>query len=240
MRHSLVDRARSATLRALHGVQQRLMPPRCLLCGATGDGLDLCTDCRAEFPANTICCAHCALPLPYPATRCGACLQRVPAWDDAWAPYRYAWPLDLLESRFKFSGHLPAGRVLGALWAEHELPTRPQLIVPVPLHRARLRMRGYNQALELARCLARRHKLPMRHDVLRRTRATPAQTELGAVARRRNVRRAFEVREGFAWPEHVALVDDVMTTGATLSECARVLKRAGVQRVEAWALARAP
>lgn len=234
------QRVRNAAAQALRGLQHRLLPPRCLLCGAPGDELDLCAACRAELPGNTICCAHCALPLPFPATRCGACLRRAPAWDDAWVPYRYAWPLDRLQSRFKFSGQLAAGRVLGGLWADHVLPTRPQLVVPVPLHRARLRARGYNQALELARCLARRHGLPLRHDLLRRTRDTSAQTELDAVERRRNVRRAFEVRKAFAWPAHVALVDDVMTTGATLSECARVLKRAGVQRVDAWALARAP
>lgn len=233
-------RARRAAACALHDLQRRLLPPRCLLCAAPGADLDLCADCRAELPVNACCCAHCALPLPHPAARCGACLRRVPAWDRAWAPYRYAWPLDRLESRFKFSANLACGRVLGTLWAEHALPARPQLLVPVPLHRARLRSRGYNQALELARILARRHRLPLRHDLLRRVRATSAQTELDAVKRRRNVRAAFAVREGISWPAHVALVDDVMTTGATLSECARVLRRAGVERVDAWALARAP
>ena len=116
----------------------------------------------------------------------------------------------------------------------------PQLIVPVPLHRARLRQRGYNQALELARPLAHALRLPLRHDLLHRIRSTHAQTELGAIARRRNVRDAFHVPSGAALPAHVALLDDVMTTGATLAECARVLRRAGVQRVDLWALARAP
>lgn len=226
-------------LHALCALEQRLLPPRCLLCAGPGDGMDLCAACRAELPVNAICCAHCALPLAYPAARCGACLRRAPAWDGAWAPYRYGWPLDRLESRFKFSAALAAGRVLGELWAGHALPVRPDCIVPVPLHRARLRARGYNQALELARVLARRHHLPLRRDLLQRARATAAQTELDAAARRRNVRGVFALRDGVNRPAHVALVDDVMTTGATLSECARILKRAGVARVEAWALARA-
>ena len=131
--------------------------------------------------------------------------------------------------------------MLSTLWTREPCPLeRPELLLTVPLHRQRLRQRGYNQALELARPLARALAVPLRHDVLQRQRATDAQTELDAVARRRNVRGAFAVREGVVLPAHVAVLDDVMTTGATLAECARVLKHAGVQRVDAWALARAP
>jgi ComF family protein len=116
----------------------------------------------------------------------------------------------------------------------------PALILPVPLHRARLRRRGYNQALELARPLGRALDVPVRHDLLLRPRATVAQSELDAPARRRNVRGAFVLRPDASLPEHVAILDDVMTTGTTLAECARVLRRAGVRRIDAWALARAP
>lgn len=219
-----------------------LLPPRCLLCGAQGhDGIDLCADCAAELPRNHHCCARCALPLPTSAALCGQCQRHPPTWDAAWAPFRYGWPLDRLESRYKFGAALAAGRALGALWQREPLTVeQPALIVPVPLHRTRLRRRGYNQALELARPLAKALGVPCRHDVLRRVRATDAQTELDAVTRRRNVRAAFAVREGIVLPSHVAVLDDVMTTGATLAECARVLKHAGVQRVDVWALARAP
>lgn len=221
-------------------IWRQILPPRCLLCGAPGEGIDLCASCRNELPRNGTCCAFCALPLETPAPRCGACLRRAPRWDHAWSPFRYAWPLDRLESRYKFAGQLAAGRVLGTLWARQPLPVRPQLVIPVPLHRQRLRERGYNQALELARVLAREHDLPLRHDVLRRVLPTRQQTELDAVARRRNVRGAFQIACHDGVPRHVAVVDDVMTTGATLSECAHVLKRAGVQRVDVWTLARAP
>lgn len=223
-------------------LQRFVLPWRCLLCGAAGsDGIDLCADCAAELPRNRSCCARCALPLAAPAPMCGECLRRAPPWDAAWAPFRYGWPLDRLESRFKFGRDLAAGRVLSMLWArEPRAVELPRLLLAVPLHHSRLRQRGYNQALELARPLARELGVSFRHDVLQRVRQTDAQTELDAVARRRNVRGAFALHAGVELPAHVAMLDDVMTTGATLAECARVLKRVGVLRVDVWALARAP
>ena len=163
-----------------------------------------------------------------------------PPWHDIWVPFVYAWPLDILESRFKFSGSLAAGRVLSACWLRSGFPPlMPELLVPVPLHTSRLRKRGYNQALELARPLAQRFGLPLAHDVLSRARPTGAQTELDAAARATNVRAAFAVKR-MPVHKHVAIVDDVMTTGATLAECARALRAAGVERVDVWALARTP
>ncbi len=233
---------------AVDGIADRLLrvllPPRCLLCGAAGaGGRDLCAGCAADIAFNTPCCPRCALPLEAPAPLCGECLKREPPFASAWAPFRYGHPLDLLEARFKFRADLAAGRVLAGLLADRacaDVPSLPELVVPVPLHPARLRERGYNQALELARPLARALAIPLRHDLLVRTRATPPQTGFDAQTRRRNLRGAFAVAPGSVLPAHVALVDDVMTTGATLHECARVLRRAGVARVDAWALARAP
>jgi ComF family protein len=232
--------------RPLMGEFRRLLalvlPPRCLLCGAPGEGdLDLCAACAAELPRNASCCARCAEPLSLPAALCGRCQQHPPPWETAWAPFRYGWPLDRLETRFKFAGNLACGRTLARLWCAAPPPRElPQAIVPVPLHVSRLRRRGYNQALELARPLARALGVGLHVDALLRRRATEAQTELDAVARRRNVHDAFALCDGTTLPSHVAMLDDVMTTGATLAECARVLKRAGVARVDVWALARAP
>ncbi|MEO8747686.1 MAG: ComF family protein [Rhodanobacter sp.] len=219
-----------------------VLPLRCLLCGAAGaNGIDLCADCAAELPRNHSCCARCALPLATPAALCGECQQHPPPWDATWAPFRYGWPLDRLESRYKFGNDLAAGRALSTLWQREPCPLElPSLLLPVPLHRGRLRRRGYNQALELARPLARALAVPLRHDILQRLRATDAQTELDAVHRRRNVRNAFGLLRGVSLPAHVAVLDDVMTTGATLAECSRLLRRAGVLRVDVWALARAP
>jgi ComF family protein len=156
----------------------------------------------------------------------------------------YRFPVDRLLPRFKFHGDLAAGRLLAQLMAA-TLPgalagsSPPGAVVPVPLHPSRLRQRGYDQALELARPVAAALGLPLCARALQRVRATQAQTTLDAAGRRGNVRRAFACRPG-TLPGHVVLLDDVMTTGATLGECTRALRRAGVARVDAWVLARAP
>lgn len=218
------------------------LPARCLLCGVRGArGTGLCEACASELPRNDRCCARCALPMESAPPLCGRCIRRAPPWDSAWVPFRYAWPLDRLEARFKFGGDLAAGQVLARAWCGSIAPADlPRAIVPVPLHRARLRARGYNQSLEFAKSLSKSLRIPLLRDVLQRTRATAAQSELTAVQRRRNVRGAFAACFDGEVPRHVAVLDDVFTTGATLGECARVLKRAGVQRVAVWALARAP
>ncbi|HEV7490065.1 MAG TPA: ComF family protein [Rhodanobacteraceae bacterium] len=221
-----------------------MLPLRCLLCGADGDGgRDLCAGCARDCRVNSPSCLRCALPLATPAPLCGECLEQEPPFVAAWVPFRYGHPLDLLEARFKFRNDLAAGRVLADLMIERatsDAPARPAALVAVPLHPSRLRERGYNQALELAKALSAALLIPLARDVLVRVRATAAQTGLDSAARRRNLRGAFAVARKTGMPEHIALIDDVMTTGATLRECARVLRRAGVARVDVWALARAP
>ena len=227
-----------------------LWPARCLLCGDTGFAdRDLCAACLRDLPWNRSACVRCALPLPAPAAQaeaalaraCGACLQRPPPVETTQAAFVYGFPVDRLLPRLKFHDGLAAGRLLAQLAAGHfaDAP-RPDAIVPLPLHRSRLRARGYDQALELARPLARTLALPLRDDVLVRVRATAPQSRLDAQARRGNLRRAFGVRPGKLLPAHVALFDDVMTTGATLHAAARALRRAGVTRVDAWVCARVP
>jgi ComF family protein len=226
-----------------------LWPSRCLACDAPGlDGLDLCAACAAVLPWNRCACPRCALPLAEPAV-CGPCLRRADlprrraavALDAVHASFVYAAPLDRLLPRFKFHRDLAAGALLAQLMADAVagLP-RPDAVVPVPLHRAGLRRRGYDQALELARPVCRALDLPLRDNLLQRVRTTRAQSELGAAERRRNVLGAFAVRSGRGVPRHVVLVDDVMTTGATLEAAAHALRRAGVVRVEAWVCARVP
>jgi ComF family protein len=222
-------------------LQFAVFPPRCLLCGARGeDDRDLCGGCAADLPRNRVCCARCALPLKMASALCGECIKHEPPFAATFAPFEYAHPLDLLLVRLKFTRNLAAGRVLAQLaldaFGTSNLSV-PQAIVPVPLHRDRLRERGYNQALELARPISDALGVPL-HEILVRGRATAAQSDLDAAARRRNVRGAFDV-VGDDLPKHVMLIDDVMTTGTTIRECARVLRRAGVERVDVWVLARA-
>lgn len=232
----LVDGAR--------GAQYALLPPHCLLCGQAGTGArDLCAACAADLARNVVCCPRCALPLAVPAPLCGECLHDAPPFTAAFASFLYAAPLDQLVTRLKFGGNLAAGRVLSELWIDAlntASPARPDALIPVPLHAERLRERGYNQALELARPLASAFGMVLRDDVLVRTRATSAQSNLDSAERHRNLRGAFNIVSGTVLPAHVALIDDVMTTGATLRECARTLLRAGVARVDVWTLARAP
>lgn len=231
----------SRLVRCFAAAGRFILPPRCLVCGDAGhETRELCHACHASLPRNLACCGRCALPLPVAVPECDRCQHEARPWADLWVPYEYGWPLDALEARFKFSGSLAAGRVLADAWMDAgPPPTTPELILPVPLHLTRLRSRGYNQALELARPLGRRYRVPVAHDVLYRARRTEAQSELDAAARLGNVRGAFAVRR-VPPQKHVAIVDDVMTTGATLIECTKALLAAGVERVDVWALARTP
>lgn len=228
------------------GVRQRLgrllgglWPRHCLVCGEACPAESLCPACRQALPWNRSACQRCALPLPVPVAACGHCLRRPPPLTVVHAAFRYEIPLDRLLPRLKFHDDLAAGRLLGGLMAEALAGTeRPDALIPVPLHRRRLRSRGFDQTLELAVPLAHALRLPLMDDILMRMRETAPQSRLDAAARRRNLRRAFAVREGGVLPTHVALVDDVMTTGATLHAAADALQRAGVTRVDAWVCAR--
>ncbi|WP_407353316.1 double zinc ribbon domain-containing protein [Luteimonas sp. R10] len=231
---------------------QLFCPPRCPVCQErAGERDGLCPACAAALPWNRDACRCCALPLPFaaepgPATAsagpvCGACLRRPPPLHAVHAAFVYGFPVDRLLPRFKFHHDLAAGRLL-ARWMVRSLAkaARPEALIALPLHRSRLRARGYDQALELAKPLARTLDLPLLEGRLRRTRATAPQSRLQAQARRRNLRGAFAVADAARLPAHVALVDDVMTTGATLHAAAQALHRAGVRRVDAWVCARVP
>lgn len=227
--------------RGILAIGRFLAAARCLLCGATGQGgVDLCAGCAASLPVNDHQCGRCALPLAPSALVCTDCTRVDPPWHTPWVPFRYAWPLDVLEARFKFGGDLVSGKVLSHRWIAAAAPRDlPEAIVPVPLHVSRLRERGFNQAHELARPLARDLGIPLRPGWLERTRRTDAQSDLDAEGRAGNVRGAFVARVP-SGIRHVAVVDDVMTTGATLAACTLALKRGGVERVDVWALARTP
>lgn len=230
------------------GALHRLWPAHCLVCReSAGPGRDLCAPCTDTLPWNRQACPHCAIPLPSSidgsasTSICGDCLRHPPPLHAARAACRYDFPLDRLLPRFKFHGDLAAGRLLAQLMHEaFSHAERPDALIAVPLHHARLRQRGYDQARELAKPLAHTLRLPLLSDVLVRHRDTAPQSRLDAVQRRRNLRRAFIVTAKSELPAHIALIDDVMTTGATLHAAAHALQRAGVARVDAWVCARVP
>ncbi|HLW73854.1 MAG TPA: ComF family protein [Gammaproteobacteria bacterium] len=221
-----------------------LYPSHCVLCGHKGArGLDLCAPCFDELSWNRHPCPRCAAPLPpdIDTPVCGICIKSPPAWDEAKSPLTYAYPLDKLIQRFKFDGDLPTGRLLGELLAEYLVAgggDRPDFIVPVPLHPSRLKERGFNQTVELARPVSKRLKIPVRLDVCERVRATEIQSKLDAAERKKNLRDAFAVKKSVDG-KHVAFLDDVVTTGTTVEVLTTTLKDSGARRVSVWCAARA-
>jgi ComF family protein len=234
-------------LKQVYGASRALIhsffPPTCLLCLEPGQApaLDLCRGCEDDFPRTGRGCAVCAVPIAGGAIACGPCLARRPAFDAAFAPYRYEFPLVELVHRLKYGGQVAVARILGSLLArrlaERGTPAVDAL-VPVPLHPQREARRGYNQAAEIARFAAQILSLPVEGRIATRVRATEEQAALPAIVRRINVSGAFAVRD-VPMPAAVAIVDDVLTTGSTVDALARELKRAGCRRVEVWAVARA-
>lgn len=212
-----------------------LLPPRCGYCGAGTPGLPICADCSADLPWNDCACPGCARPQSHPSL-CGRCAARPPPYDRAWTAFELSAPVQQAIHGLKYRGRLIEAHTLGRLIAGR-LPSRPDLIVPVPLHRWRLMRRGYNQALELGRALSAATGIPLDAGAAVRLRATEDQIGKTAAQRRHNVKGAFRVTRDLGGLQ-VTLLDDVMTTGATLGELAMACRRAGAARVEAWALAR--
>jgi ComF family protein len=218
------------------------------LCDETADCIPpVCTVCEIELPWLGDHCLTCALPLPAPGLTCGHCLKQPPAFEQVIAPWIYSFPVDSLITRFKHNAKWPFGRLLGELLAQYlqhrfeDDLQRPDALIPVPLANRRLRQRGFNQAAMLAHWLSTSLDIPCDERLLLRTQDTDAQQALNAEARRKNLRNAFALAPGAVVKgRHLALVDDVLTTGATAQALARLLMDAGAARVDVYCLARTP
>jgi ComF family protein len=206
----------------------------CFLCRGAASAL-LCDACDAELPRlQPPLCPRCALPSPR-GEACGRCLAAPPHYDATVAALAYAFPADALIQALKFRGELSLAQLLSELLKERIPPgEKIDCVIPVPLSRQRLKERGYNQAVEIARHLGHGKLLV---SACERSRDTPPQLDLPFAERQRNVRGAFACSENVKGLS-VAVVDDVMTTGATLDEMAKTLKRAGAARVVNWVVAR--
>jgi len=246
-------KSRTMLNRWLKFAQFLLWPGTCILCRQPSQRPhDLCVSCAATLIETPNPCPGCGLPLPLPpghgtALRCGACHGPRPL-AQVLAPYAWQPPLNTLVSHYKYHAQLQHGRVLGTLLLPHirhryDPATLPQLLVPVPLHPQRLRQRGYNQALLLARQLGQALDIPVSHSLVQRQRNTTPQQGLSASARRHNLDGAFILADPTPAQglQRIALVDDVITTMSTLNALARVLHQQlpGPLTLHGWAIARA-
>jgi ComF family protein len=229
-----------------------LMPGVCVVCRqASGTDMDLCAACRKRFVVLEKPCQACALPLPdgdFTGSLCGACLDADRLIQQTVSAFAYQPPVAGLIGQFKYKEKLQYGRILTQLLVDelrdrHHTPELPQLLLPVPLHPARLRERGFNQALLIAQQLGKALQIPVAHDVLQRVINTSAQQGLNARERKQNLRRAFALNApaGLQELQSVALIDDVVTTMSTVRELARLLRAKAHPdlAIHVWCLARA-
>ncbi|MCM0612730.1 ComF family protein [Marinobacter sediminum] len=219
----------------------------CVACLSSNAFNGLCMPCHADLPINRWHCRACALPLPYAATglMCGDCLASPPPFSRTVIPWRYQFPVDGMIARYKYNGLRKFSRPLIAGLGQHlskhlrqKDAITPELLIPAPMHRQRRRKRGFNQAQEIAEQLGRELGIPVAGGLVRRRRKVRAQRELNREQRLANLRGVFEISGPV--PGQVAIVDDVVTTGATVRVLAETLKKAGAVDVQVWALARTP
>ncbi len=220
-----------------------MFPPSCILCGKAGfEGMDVCQHCFDELPRNNWYCSVCGQAYNAQVNHlqiCGRCSQEKPAFDQVFAPYRYHAPMSYLVSALKFGAQYKNARLLAMLLTQamSDQDLRPQCFIPVPLHAARYRQRGFNQSLEITKQLSSIHNIELQAHVCKRVKNTPQQSHLNAKQRKKNLINAFSVEP--VEFRHIALVDDVMTTGSTVNALAKAFKKTGVERVDVWVCARA-
>jgi len=219
----------------------RWFPQRCAICAVDVAAPLVCAACLEDFfSVRRNRCLCCAIPLPGSASTCPACLRQPPHYDVTIALADYAAPVDGLVLALKFGHQLELAPILGSLLAERARHLAPcPLLLAVPLAFERLAERGFNQSAEIGRAVARALRAKFDLSILMRVRHAAAQASLSLAARRRNIRDAFLVR-GDVRGQSVAVIDDVMTSGSTLDEIARVLKIAGATHVTNLVVARTP
>lgn len=230
----------------LNNILSGALVANCQLCGSTkvSGHIELCPACLKNLPWLPTACPRCASPIHASSTSqgiiCGECQQHPPSFDSSLAAFHYEPPLDHLIQGMKFHGQLSHARLLGTLMAYYLAQWQHDIdcIIPVPLHPRRLRERGFNQALELARPIGKQLGIDIDTQHCQRSRYTTGQADLPLKERHANVRNAFNVSKPANW-QHVAILDDVMTSGQTVNALARALKESGIEKVTVWTCCRA-
>jgi len=226
------------------------IPSSCVLCNAgVKRNISLCHACEADLPIISHACKACGIPLEETQSVCGQCLNSMPDVDYSISLFHYESPIDYLITKLKFSHKLSHAKILGSLLKHHLIALNnnqqysyPEAIIPVPLHKKRLIKRGFNQSLEIAKELTQALKIPIHNNVVQRDKATRAQSELDLKQRKRNIKGCFKLinkNEMMPVYSHIVIIDDVVTTGATTNELAKLLKQAGIKKVGVWSIARA-
>ena len=215
----------------------------CVLCDAVVQReISLCDACQADLPIISHACEVCGIPLEVTSTICGQCLKSPPKIDYSVSVYHYETPVDYLVSQLKFGKRLSYAAILGFLLKKQLLKKDqqdlPDIILPVPLHTGRLIKRGFNQSLEIAKVVSKELGIPIDYKFVSKSKATQAQSELNLSQRKSNIKGCFKVEKVSTY-QHIVIIDDVVTTGATSNELATVLKKAGVKKVGIWSIARA-
>ena len=235
--------------RALSAGVDLFLPPACLLCRQLlppgFDPQEFCAECQTTMPPlGRSHCSCCSQPFPASSSQhlCATCLQRPPAFSTVHAACSYQERVKDAIHQLKYRNQVnlaePLGKLLGKSLDVVEVGFKPDCIIPVPLHPARLKKRGYNQALEISRPLARKMQVPIDTTLLQRTLKTLPQQGLTAAERRRNLRDAFIVTTTTS-ARNILLIDDVMTTGETVRECCRVLMKTDITEVQVAVIGRA-
>ena len=224
---------------AHHTQAHRWIKSACLLCAShQGGDLGICPACMQDLPWHTTQqCPQCSLQSN--GSICGACLNAAPSFNATTALFTYDFPVNKLLQHYKYKEMLHLSRIFGTLLST-KLTNKMQhidIIIPMPMHPTRLKERGFNQALEIARLVAKNLHIPMNYKACQRIKLTPPQASLPLKSRIKNIRGAFKCTENIQG-KHIAIIDDVMTSGASLNELAKTLKQAGAAHVECWVIAR--
>lgn len=214
-------------------------PQSCLLCAGPDSGRPgICRPCLQDLPWHLHdTCPQCVLPSQHNLL-CGQCISHPPAFDATFSLFRYQFPLSGLLQQFKYRQLLTLAHTMGNLLVEH-MPRKPvaDCLIPMPLHQKRLQERGFNQSMEIAKVVSAHLHIPVDFRACKRVRPTPPQASLPYKQRIRNMQGAFECLTTLQ-DMNVVLIDDVMTTGASLNALAKTVKAAGAKHVECWVIAR--